>query len=343
MTPGGRRARTGQRRDGGVRRIRTNEVRYPSVDLPSDDVYADRTDGRRLRPARDTGIAVEGRGARDRRRARRNSGRTAFLVSLALLAVVSLGVAWRYASDAKAAQAPLLSEDADVARVSDKGDGTIFKAMSQAPDPTPIFASYGDIDVRVPVPLKSLTEIGFHQAAYPYAVSMTTPLPDADMKKAKAEKTTRRDLAQQQTGDSAYLTGSVLRMWRSRPGDPDSAVDVGAPAGTDVYAPVSGTVVKIKSYELYGRYADYEIHIVPEGVEGIDVVLIHVDDLSVNVGDSVVAGVTRIAAVRLLSDRIHHQLGDYTEGGGDHVHIQLNDSTDPQYKGLDGALAVGES
>jgi hypothetical protein len=31
-------------------------------------------------------------------------------------------------------------------------------------------------------------------------------------------------------------------------------------------------------------------------------------------------------------------LGDYTVGGGDHVHFQLNNAKDPQYKGLEGAV-----
>lgn len=340
MTPA-RRPRVGTRRDGEVRRIRTDEVRYPTVDIPGAEQPS--YDGRRLRPARDTGIAVDGRGARERRRARRNRGRNAFLVSVVVLVVATLGATWRYSSDIKAARASL-SEQRSIERVSATDDGaTVMKALRKQPEPTPIFATYGNIELRLPVPVEALTEVGFHQAAYSYALHLSTPLPDANMKQAKAEKTTHRDLATQQTGPDAILTGSVLRMWRSRPGDPDSAIDVGAAAGTDVLAPVTGTVVKIKSYKLYGRYADYEVHIVPEGVSGIDCVLIHVDDLSVKPGDRVVAGVTRIAAVRHLSDRIHHQLGDYTEGGGDHAHMQLNNSNDPDYKGLDGAVSVGGS
>ena len=30
------------------------------------------------------------------------------------------------------------------------------------------------------------------------------------------------------------------------------------------------------------------------------------------------------SSVRLLSDRVNHQLADYTPSAGDHVHLQLN-------------------
>lgn len=139
------------------------------------------------------------------------------------------------------------------------------------------------------------------------------------------------------------LVGSVVRMWRSRPGKPDSAADVGAPPGSNVLAPVSGQVIKIKSYKLYGKYDDYEIHIRPDGRDDIDCVMIHVTDLSVTVGARVKAGVTRVATVRKLSNVIHDQLGDYATGSGDHVHLQFNNALDPRYKGLEGALAADGS
>jgi hypothetical protein len=204
-------------------------------------------------------------------------------------------------------------------------------------DPTPILASRGNVILRLPVAVDDLTEVGFHQASYDYALSMETPLPDADMESVKAKKSSARDKSLQQAGPDAVLTGSVLRMWRDRPGKPDSALDVGAAPGSTVFAPVEGTVVLVKPYDLYGKYPDVQIHVRPDANAKIDCVLIHVADPVVKAGDHVSAGVTPIGAVRKLADRMNMQLGHYTPEGGNHVHVQLNDLNDPLYEGLKGA------
>jgi murein DD-endopeptidase MepM/ murein hydrolase activator NlpD len=123
-------------------------------------------------------------------------------------------------------------------------------------------------------------------------------------------------------------------MWRARPGKPDSAADVGAAPGSTVYSPVDGTVVRIRPYKLYGRVDDFEIHIQPTGHPELDLVMIHVDELQVAKGDAVSAGVTPLAVVRKISDQIHTQLADYVTEGGNHAHFQINDVTNPDYKGL---------
>ncbi|MDZ4169321.1 MAG: M23 family metallopeptidase [Coriobacteriia bacterium] len=351
MTRSARRARPGLRRDGEVRTLSTTEVRYPEPDprapQPVDEDEC-RASGRTLYPARDTGLALQGRLAREaRRRERARRQRTAVVVT-AVIGVALLALGWRYSSDEKAASLPMHSAAAAVRETPTPAPAnrtgapqpgeTVVRAAAVA-DPTPIIARRGSVTVRLPVRLDDLTEMGFHQASYPYALSMKLALPIADMKAAKKARSTKRDLSKQSSAPNAALTGRALIMWRSRPGKPDTAVDVGAKAGSDVLAPVSGTVVKVKRYKLYGTHDDYEIHIRPLGAPTIDCVMIHVDDLSVKAGDEVTAGVTRIAAVRMLSDRENLQLADYTKDGGDHVHVQLNNARHPDYKGLEGALA----
>ncbi len=141
---------------------------------------------------------------------------------------------------------------------------------------TPYFARYKSTLLRLPVAPSDLTELGFHQAAYGYALALTTPLPDADMKAAKEEQTTHRDLDAQGASADATLTGSVLRMWRDRPGKPNTAVDVGAEPGTTIVAPIDGTVLLVKRYKLYGSYDDFQVHIRPDGRPELDLVIIHV-------------------------------------------------------------------
>jgi hypothetical protein len=183
------------------------------------------------------------------------------------------------------------------------------------------------MQLHLPVPLNSLTEIAFHQASNPLALPMESLLPDADPESANGKRGTGRISAREddESDEPAVLEGKVIRMWRSnRRGNPDTAADVGALPGTPVFAPVSGTVIEVKPYDLYGKYADVEIHIRPEGWPEADLVMIHLTDPTVRAGDIVVGGLTRIAAVRLLSDRVHHQIADYTPDGGDHTHVQLN-------------------
>ena len=296
-----------------------------------------------LGTVRDTGLALQGRTARQRRH-RERAQRAA--IAWTLVAVVTLSVGaytWWGGSERRATASPFTNVPGTTTNASPahQTPGTIITAsLPILPDPTPIFASYRSLQIRLPVSVKDLTEVGFHQAAYPYARHMSTPLTEADNSDAKDAHGTGREASTQPTGADAVLEGKFIRMWRARPGEPDTACDVGAPPGADVYAPVSGTIVKIKEYKLYGKWDDYEIHIQPKGWPDLDLVMIHVSDLSAEVGDEVVGGVSRIAAIRKLSTKVHHQLRDYTGDGGDHTHIQLNNAEDPRYKGLKGAITV---
>ena len=343
-------SRTGRSRtyvrynDADIRTIRTDEVRYPGFSHPSlegDEYERWKAEGRQFRPARDTGLAVEGRMAREVRRRERERRRRNLAVIAGIVAFAALAMGWRYSSDRKAAEQPLDTLSAAARRASAPDPGVPqMRALDPAHDPTPYFASYKSLQLRLPVKTTDLTEVGFHQASYSYALHVKTPLEKADMSEVKKKKTSGRDLSKQETGPSAVLTGKVLTMWRSRPGKPDTAIDVGAKPGCPVIAPVTGTVVKVKKYKLYGKYTDYEIHIRPDGFPKVDCVMIHISDVRVEPGDRVEAGITRIGAVRELSNRETLQLGHYTKGGGDHTHLQLNDATHPDYEGLEGAIDV---
>lgn len=349
------------RRNPAVRTIRTNEVRYPGAKLPDlppdiEERYraamgAEVDGGQLTSGVRDTGLAIEGRLARQQRAKRRNQQRLTVAAAVAVLGVLLLAIGWHSASERRAPTAPLggnaaaaLSGSSGTTLAGTPVQGhvtpTVIASSATTPaiGPTPIFASYRKLKLRLPVPVKRLTEIGFHQAAYAYALPMKTPLPDAKLSSAGNRRGTHRDISEQPTGEDAVLVGKVLRMWRPRPGRPDTAADVGAKPGTAVLSPVTGTVVKVKRYKLYGKWTDYEIHIQPDGYPQLDVVMIHVKNVSVKPGERVEAGLTRVAAVRKLSDKFYDQLGSYTKGGGDHVHLQVNDADDPKYEGLEGAV-----
>jgi murein DD-endopeptidase MepM/ murein hydrolase activator NlpD len=335
------RPRVARRRDDGVRRIRSDvEQRYPGVDLP---IAEDPTqplqavDSGRLSPALDTGLQLQTRVDRAQAMAdRRRRALTFGGIGLAIVLVVAV-LGWRYVSDRMAAALPMAATSVK----SGSARKVLATPASSAPDSahaTPIFAAYRKLQLHLPVPMESLTEIGFHQASYPWALPMTTTMKDANLSVVAQTKTTGRNRAAEPSGPNAVMTGKVIRMWRARAGSPDTAADVGALAGTPVLSPVTGTVVRIKPYKLYGRYFDYEMHIIPDGTKHLDVVMIHLTDLTCSVGDRVIAGVTPVAHIRKLSNFFHDQLADYTKSPGDHVHIQVNDSGYQGYRGLQGAV-----
>ena len=278
---------------------------------------AARRSAKRLGAQRDTGLTLRSADERDRRRrASRRRARIEIAV-VGSAALIALVIGWRATLPAAAPMPPAAPTDAPRAE-------QVAVTRDDLAAPTPLFGSYRSLHLYLPITVESLTEIAFHQASGKTALHIDSLLPDADMNVVARNHGSGRTVPTQ-TVEPAVLTGSVLRMWRSnRRGAPDTAADIGALPGTLVYAPVTGTVLQVRPYKLYEKYDDYEIHIQPGGWKDIDVVIIHVDSPSVKAGDRVVGGVTRIATVRKLSDRVTPQIAAYTRDGGDHVHLQLN-------------------
>jgi len=204
---------------------------------------------------------------------------------------------------------------------------------------TPAFARIGPMLIYLPVSVKALTAVMFHQSARGKSYDMTSLVPDVDRAKIfrMVKGGAKLPIASSAVGTSSVdhrdgeqildsvWKGAVVRVYRTgRVGLPASAADVGAKSGTVVVAPISGTVMRVKSYRLYGKYFDYEVHIKPDAMTQADLVVIHVSDVLVNPGDWVIGGVSPIAHVRRLSTYMKHQLGEYTGELGDHTHIQFN-------------------
>jgi biotin carboxyl carrier protein len=201
--------------------------------------------------------------------------------------------------------------------------------------PTPLVAQYDGIVIHSPIRTQNMTGVLFHQASYDYALVMTTELPEADPTYVYNTKDFGISY-DQPTGDS-YMAAHALHIWRTDASTAmDTSVDVGAVAGTKVYAPVTGTVVLVKDYLLFDVCPDIEIHIQPEGRPDLDVVVIHAADQAVKAGDRVIGGQTVIAHVRDIAAYISGdiQLADYTANGdpGDHSHVQVNDANYPGYR-----------
>lgn len=101
-----------------------------------------------------------------------------------------------------------------------------------------------------------------------------------------------------------------------------SAVDVAMDRGDAVRAPVSGRVVEVRRYSLYGKTPDYKIRIVPDQNPGMLATVLHVVNPRVRVGQHVTGGESILAdEARLLP--FWSQIDATTGGGRGHVHIEL--------------------
>lgn len=198
---------------------------------------------------------------------------------------------------------------------------------------TPYIAKCGTLCLHSPIAAADLTGVLFHQASSDFGMILETELPEADYEKAAAERSIRVN-NEQASGE--WLDADALHIWRSTAyTDMDTCIDVGAAAGSIVHAPVTGTVILVRTYILEGTIEDYEIHVQPDGYPDYDVVLIHVTDPVVKAGDRVEGGLTELARVRdIEKDLVDVQLGFFTpEGvGGNHTHLQVNDATYPGYR-----------
>ncbi len=121
-------------------------------------------------------------------------------------------------------------------------------------------------------------------------------------------------------GDPFYW----IESGRSRGTSSTTAVDVGARAGCEARAPVTGTVVEARYYLLYGAYPDNRVKIVPDGHPDLVVAVFHLGSTRVSPGDRVTAGVTVVGTVNDLSRYFRSDLAAYNGEDGNHVHVQVN-------------------
>jgi murein DD-endopeptidase MepM/ murein hydrolase activator NlpD len=173
------------------------------------------------------------------------------------------------------------------------------------------FASVGD--VRLTLPVKDPEVVAYHQAYYSDAQSMR---PIGHLTK-NFYKSAFSPPPEQPGPD--YLIQSP----RGRGTGPTTAVDIMAPARTDVYAPIDGTVVQAKRYKLYGQYPDMIVRIRPDVDPNSQVVMIHLTNVQVHKGDEVHATLSVIGQPRTFP--FHSEVNDYVPGGDPHVHIEVKD------------------
>lgn len=197
-----------------------------------------------------------------------------------------------------------------------------------------LIAQCQNIDIYSPIEQQNITGIVFHQASYEWAQVMETQLPEADLEGIYDRGEFLQVNNSQTTG--TWVDAEAAHLYRETDSTPmDTSVDCGARAGTRVMAPVTGTVIAVEKYDLYDEIEDVRIHIRPDDNRGLDVITLHQSDPAVKAGDHVQAGKTQISNVRDIAAGLTDiQLSFYTapEDPGNHIHVQVNDLNDEDYR-----------
>ena len=120
--------------------------------------------------------------------------------------------------------------------------------------------------------------------------------------------------------------GGVWYQLNRGSGPSTSGLDVGAAPGTDVYAPVDGTVVGVTPYILGGRRFGSRIDIQPTTAPSVVLSVTHVRAASLSVGAEVTASTTRIGTLIDLSGAERQALARFTNDAGNHVAIEVRPS-----------------
>lgn len=193
------------------------------------------------------------------------------------------------------------------------GPAPAQRLLPSGPPSPQVVAQIGSLHLQLPVSQSRVTAIGY-RGGTDGSLSL-----DPVGKQANAGVLTR--LFRKIVGAGA----AKIRWYALAEGSPTSALDVGAAPGTDVYAPVDGTIVAMTPYVLGGRSYGMRVDLQPTTAPSLVVSLTHVrPDPGLTVGTSVAATASKLGAVLDLSGVERQALARYTQDAGNHVTIEVH-------------------
>jgi hypothetical protein len=187
------------------------------------------------------------------------------------------------------------------------------RLLPSGPPSSQVVALGGQLRIQLPIAQNRVTAIGFHGG--------TDGALALDPVGTQANQGVFQRVWHALVGDSA----SNLRWYQlsGGAGAPTSAVDIGAAAGTDVYAPLDGTLVGLAPFVLDGKPRGYRLEIQPSSAPSTVLVLTRLKaDPALTVGAAIVAGSTKIGTVLDLSRIERQALARYTNDAGNHVTLE---------------------
>jgi hypothetical protein len=179
-----------------------------------------------------------------------------------------------------------------------------------------VVASIEDVDVLLPVARQVTTAVAFHPVDSADAVGFT-PVGD---------RLGGGDLGQKLADIFAGGGGVQYYLMDGDGGEesPSTAgLDVGAVPGSPVVSPVDGKVTAVKKYSILGRYTDVEIDIQLAADPSLLLIVTHVAEPKVEIGDVVQRGSTTLGSVRGMPPALDQSLSQYTSDHGDHVQLMI--------------------
>ena len=248
---------------------------------------------------------------RDVRRARR---RAALLALLAIAAVITLSLTAFSGSPAVVPASQLVPAS---------------RLLPPGPPSPQVVATQGALRLQLPIARSQVTAIGYHGAGD--SVLALDPISYLVVPRVLAP------IGHQ--GNRGFFSrlvhgifgggGSGLTFYLLDGGSGPSTgeLDVGAAPGTDVYAPVDGTIVGLTPYILDGRSYGERIEIQPSDAPSLVVALTNLrPDPSLTVGSTVASATSKLGAVLPLSKVEKQALARFTQDAGDHVAVTVHTS-----------------
>jgi hypothetical protein len=174
-------------------------------------------------------------------------------------------------------------------------------------------ALHGDLRLQLPVAQSRLTAIGYHS------------MPGSGLPLDALGTQGNRGLLRRLGGLVFGGEDGGLVYYRLDGGGVAHALDVGAAPGTDVFAPVDGTVTGITPFVLSGRARGVRVDLEPATAPSLVVSLTRLRaDPALTVGMSVAAGRSKIGSVLDLADVERQSLARYTQDAGNHVSLEVH-------------------
>lgn len=194
---------------------------------------------------------------------------------------------------------------------------------------SPVTASALDLGIRPPdriIARAGLVDIHLPIDRQRIAFTLFRSVDDADAVGFKPDETWKYSIAPRD----------------GRAGPETAGLDIAAPAGAIVYAPVDGTVTSVAEYVVAGVKAGYQVDITPDAQSDVVVRVRHIEGIPEDrragpvckvgsldrpdVGDVVTAGITCIGQVRDATDLLEiarPEVAKYVSGAGNHVHMEV--------------------
>ncbi len=239
---------------------------------------------------------------RDQERARaRRARRTAAIVVLAAVSLVFLLLPAFGLREAPA--------------VETTGPAPAQRLLPSGPPKPLVVAMRDTLRIQLPIDQARVTAIGYHASG-----AATLPLEPVG---SQANAGLFGRLVQRLIGDDR--SGLRYYLLEGGVGPQTGGLDVGAPVGTDVYAPVDGTVIAISDRVINGKPYGKRLEIQPSGNPGVVVALTNLEiDPALTVGSTVVSARTRIGRVLDLSAVERAGLARFTQDEGQHLHLEVH-------------------